>query len=131
MGERMGELLNCWNCGKSLADVPLPISRHAHCASCFEVLHCCRMCLHYEPNKSPYCDDDRTDPPNMKENANFCEYFNPAGKLNGNDLKPSAATKSALDDLFDRGSKSATTDEAEGGRSKEDPVDRFKGLFDD
>lgn len=127
----MGELLNCWNCGESLADVPLPISRHAHCASCFEVLHCCRMCLHYEPNKSPYCADDRTDPPNMKENANFCEYFNPAGQRNANDLKPSATTKSALDDLFDRGSKSAATGELEGGRSKDDPVDRFNGLFDD
>ena len=131
MGEYMGELLNCWNCGESLADVPLPISRHAHCASCFEVLHCCRMCLHYEPNKSPYCDDDRTDPPNMKENANFCEYFKPGCQLNANDPKPSTEAKSALDDLFGSAGKPAATDGEESDFFKDAPVDRFNGLFDD
>lgn len=89
------------------------------------------MCLHYEPNKSPYCDDDRTDPPSVKENANFCEYFKPVCQPNANDPKPSAAAKAALDDLFDSAGKPVDTEELKGDYAKDGPVDRFNGLFDD
>ncbi len=93
--------LSCWNCGKALDDVPLPISRHAHCASCFEVLRCCRMCQHYRDLDHTKCAEDRAEPPVIKENANFCEFFRP----NRNAFDPSStqasdAAKSRLDALF-------------------------------
>ena len=93
--------LNCWNCGKALADVPLPISRHAHCASCFEVLRCCRMCQHYRDLDHTKCAEDRADPPVIKENANFCEFFRPdRNAFNPNNTQASGAAKSRLDALF-------------------------------
>jgi len=94
-------LLNCWNCGKTLADVPLPISRHAHCTSCFEVLRCCRMCQHYRDLDHTKCAEDRADPPVIKENANFCEFFRPdRNAFNPNVTQASGAAKSRLDALF-------------------------------
>jgi len=93
--------LNCWNCGKTLADVPLPISRHAHCTSCFEVLRCCRMCQHYRDLDHTKCAEDRADPPVIKENANFCEFFRPdRNAFNPNVTQANGAAKSRLDALF-------------------------------
>ncbi len=114
--------LVCWNCGESVADVPLPISRHANCRHCFEVLHCCRMCELYNTDKPDHCDHDRTEPPVNKETANFCEYFKPTNRfevgqknegvsgaldaLFGDDAPApddtrERSTRSKLDDLFD------------------------------
>ncbi len=93
--------IKCWNCGEALVGVPLPISRHAHCASCFEGLRCCRFCQHYRELDHAKCAEDRADPPVIKENANFCEFF----RLNRNAFNPksteaSGAAKSKLDALF-------------------------------
>mgnify|MGYP001575964460 FL=1 len=108
--------LNCWNCGKALADVPLPISRHAHCASCFEVLRCCRMCQHYRDLDHTKCAEDRADPPVIKENANFCEFFRPdRNAFNPNFTQASGAAKSRLDALFG--------DALSGGDTEVEPAD--------
>ena len=108
--------LNCWNCGKALADVPLPISRHAHCASCFEVLRCCRMCQHYRDLDHTKCAEDRADPPVIKENANFCEFFRPdRNAFNPNVTQASGAAKSRLDALFG--------DALSGGDTEVEPAD--------
>lgn len=123
--------LCCWNCGRSLDDIPRPISRHANCPQCFEVLHCCRLCRWYQQGRPLDCDHDRADPPVEKEVANFCDYFSPrpnafepagraqqaaaAGKLASlfgeepdagseqarDSDETRPATKSRLDDLFD------------------------------
>ena len=98
----MAKLLYCWNCGESLENIPLPISRHANCESCFEVLHCCRMCRHYKTDRRPECDHERADPPLIKENANFCDYFKPANQFDPKKLKKAGKAKSNLDSLFDR-----------------------------
>ncbi len=76
--EAMSKFLVCWNCGTSLENVSRPITRHVNCPNCYEFLHCCRMCQHYAPSRPAECDDDRADPPVIKESANFCEYFSPA-----------------------------------------------------
>ncbi|MBO6657098.1 MAG: hypothetical protein JJ934_09395 [Pseudomonadales bacterium] len=92
--------LVCWNCGASLDDIPRPISRHANCSKCFEVLHCCRMCRHYMPDKRPYCDHDRAEPPVEKESANFCDYFKPTNRYSESDASKGDRAKSDLDALF-------------------------------
>ena len=68
----------CWNCGRDLADIPRPISRHNNCPACFSDLHCCRMCKHFLPERVGVCAEDRADPPVEKENANFCDFFRPS-----------------------------------------------------
>ena len=93
--------LRCWNCGTSLAEVPRPISRHEHCPSCFEALHCCRLCRHYQSDASITCDEERADPPVHKENANFCDYFRPrSGAYVADRGEQSEAARAKLDALF-------------------------------
>lgn len=67
--------LVCWNCGASLRDHSLPLSRHDTCQQCHEVLHCCRMCRFYKVGAPGSCDHDRAEPPARKESANFCNHF--------------------------------------------------------
>ena len=51
----------CWNCGRDLADIPRPISRHSNCPECFTDLHCCRLCKHFLPERVGICAEDRAD----------------------------------------------------------------------
>ena len=130
MPMKPSNLLNCWNCGKTLADVPLPISRHAHCASCFEVLRCCRMCQHYRDLDHTKCAEDRADPPVIKENANFCEFFRPdRNAFNPNVTQASGAAKSRLDALFGGDAEVESADDRpENNVTKRSALD---DLFDD
>ncbi|MEM7080127.1 MAG: hypothetical protein AAF513_16015 [Pseudomonadota bacterium] len=93
--------LACWNCGASLDDIPQPISRHAACGACFNEVHCCRMCQHYDPDKTTSCFEDRADTPLQKENANFCDFFKPAHNVCRLERKASNSNaRDALDALF-------------------------------
>lgn len=132
----MTQSLNCWHCGKSLDDVPRPISRHANCDHCFEVLHCCRMCLHYDSERRPYCDHDLADPPEVKENANFCEYFKPVNRFDAGNSVDKEHVKSKLDSLFDHGDQSDDLMAEEGGEPSQalprnDPKSKLDDLFGD
>ena len=91
----------CWNCGASLDDIPRPISRHATCSHCFNELHCCRLCRHYDPKRTMQCFEDRADPPLQKENANFCDFFIPTtGAFETKTATKSDVAKNELDALF-------------------------------
>ncbi len=113
--------LLCWNCGESLDDVPRPISRHATCASCFNELHCCRLCRHYDAKRSMQCFEDRADPPLQKENANFCDFFSPSAHA----FDTQTVTKS--DDARDRLSalfgENEDAEDAEAGPIEESAAD--------
>ena len=121
--------LVCWNCGASLAEIPRPISRHANCPKCYEVVHCCRMCRFYKPGRPGDCDHERAEPPVEKENANFCDYFSPtSGAFASSDGERKDEAKSRFASLFgaDDGEDEGD-DEAEGS----DPRTKLDGLFDD
>jgi len=93
--------LACWNCGASLEAVPRPISRHEQCPKCFEALHCCRLCRHFRKDLTTQCDEDRADPPVVKENANFCDWFRPSNRaFAGSRPERSAAAQDRLRALF-------------------------------
>lgn len=123
--------LICWNCGDSCDEVPTPVSRHANCPSCFEMLHCCRMCLHYLPNERHNCSDDRTDPPTVKEVANFCEYFEPGNQFVLKNCAQAEKIKSTLDDLFDIDVNHPVSNSEGIERTMADPVNKLNDLFDD
>lgn len=124
--------LGCWNCGASLDDIPRPISRHANCSACFEVLHCCRMCRHYTPEKRPYCDHERAEPPVEKESANFCDYFKPANRFSEKELDRSDQAKSDLDALFGGGDPAESVDvESLESLEEDETLNKLKNLFDD
>jgi len=106
--------LSCWNCGESLKDVPRPISRHEQCPQCFEALHCCRLCCNYRANVTGRCNEDRADPPVIKENANFCDWFRPdSGAFSGSAVDRSVAAQDRLDALFGGSETSADEDDLE------------------
>ena len=128
--------LRCWNCGADLDAVPRPISRHEQCPDCFEALHCCRFCRHYRTDVTGSCDEDRADPPVIKENANFCDWFRPdAGAFSGARTSRAGAAKDKLEALFGADEESAGDEEAGGeaspaSQSKEDEARaRLDDLF--
>ena len=123
--------LVCWNCGGSLADIPRPISRHANCSTCFEVLHCCRMCRHYEPDKRPYCSHDRAEAPVVKENANFCDYFRPANRFVAANAERSDKARSDLDALFGENGAAGVDPVPVSDIDSDDPRNRLNDLFGD
>ncbi len=106
--------LHCWSCGNSLDDVPRPISRHEHCKACFEALHCCRLCRHFRTDITTQCDEDRADPPPIKENANFCDWFRPAsGAFQASRASKSDTAKDSLGALFTPPTDDMETDAAD------------------
>jgi predicted amidophosphoribosyltransferase len=128
----------CWNCGRDLADIPRPISRHNNCPECFSNLHCCRLCKYFLPERVGVCAEDRADPPVEKENANFCDFFRPANAA----FQQSTETKrkdasAALARLFENTKAettaapgSASPDEAaRDGSTVESPIDLLNELF--
>lgn len=132
----MSSELVCWNCGASLADVPRPISRHATCGKCFNELHCCRMCRHYDPKRTMQCFEDRADPPLMKENANFCDFFAPTNQVfSGTTTTRADSARASLDDLFGAGDvpdEEGDTPEADTGNPEpETKADEARRKLDD
>jgi len=67
--------LICWNCGASLANLPLPLVRVTECPVCYADIHVCRMCRFYDPSVANECSELIAEPVSDKEHANFCEYF--------------------------------------------------------
>ena len=91
------------------------------------------MCWHYEPDKRPYCDHERAEPPVEKESANFCDYFKPANRFESASAHVADRAKSNLAALFGEGESdgedSFSHPEESGG--SDDPQSKLNDLFDD
>ena len=122
--------LVCWNCGGSLEDIPRPISRHANCSHCYEVLHCCRMCRYYESDKRPYCGHERAEPPVEKSSSNFCDYFRPSNRFDAADVSKSDQAMAEFNALFGEG-EAVLRSEALDGLDKGEILNKLDDLFDD
>ena len=72
-----GQLL-CYRCGASLQELPLPLGRLDECPACSVQLHCCRMCVYYDPRVPRQCREDDAEDVRDKFTANFCDYFKPS-----------------------------------------------------
>ena len=108
--------VTCWNCGKPLPELPLPVSRHEYCPQCAEPVHCCRMCLHFAPDRAEQCREERAEPPTDRTAANFCEFFalnRRAGPGAGDDAGEDARGK--LEALFGGDAGDADEDAGTGG----------------
>lgn len=93
--------LLCWKCGASLRDVPRPLSRLSQCPDCFSDLYCCRMCRKFAPKYIAKCSDERADPPQNKQGANFCDWFSPdPDAFSGREQSAEQQSKDALAALF-------------------------------
>lgn len=123
--------LVCWNCAENLNDIPHPISRHASCPKCFNELHCCRLCRHYDPQKTATCFEDRAEPPLQKENANFCDFYSPRfGAFEPSTADKSDDARADLEALFGGGScEDNDPDPGTEEQSSEDPFTASKGAL--
>lgn len=93
-------LLNCWHCGTSLAELPLPIGRREECPHCSSSLHVCRMCEFFERNASKMCREPMADEVTDKEQANFCDYYRPRAGLTAAADAEAATARARLEKLF-------------------------------
>lgn len=102
----MSDQPNCWNCGATLQDLPRPVSRHEYCNAggngCGEPVHCCRMCVSFDPDRAEQCREDRAEPPTDKTCANFCDFFTLRAGSGGAERQDDreAAARAKLDALF-------------------------------
>ncbi len=129
----------CWNCGTALEQLLHPISRRAHCPSCFTEVHCCRMCVHFDPSIRPeQCDEDQAEHPLNKETANFCDYFKPCPNAFDQAQNPrEGQSRAQLEALFGETSSTAedtdtdvSSNTDESAVSKEDAAKaRLEALF--
>lgn len=86
----------CWKCGAALVE-KLPLRREARCG-CGADLHCCKLCVHFEPKWRQGCREPRAEEPRTRDGANFCDWFKPKPGAHGAD--PAAPARDALADLF-------------------------------
>ncbi|MGE0115491.1 MAG: hypothetical protein AB7T07_11510 [Steroidobacteraceae bacterium] len=91
----------CWQCGASLAELSLPLSRFDVCKQCHAELHACRMCLFYEITVARQCREPIAEEVRDKQRANICDYFSPRDDA----YQPAATTatqqaRAQLDALF-------------------------------
>ncbi len=113
--------LVCWQCGASLAVLPLPFARLDECPSCRAYLHVCKLCRFYDRNATKQCREDDAEEVLEKARANFCEYFIPRAQAYEATAHGKArAAKTQLNDLF--GGDRATADPADAARKKLDDL---------
>lgn len=112
----MTDVLSCWRCGASLAELSLPLSRLEECPDCSNYLHVCRMCRYFDPTVAKSCREDDAEEVKDKERANFCDYFKPrAGAYDAALGEVEQRARGQLDELFGDAAEqgdAAATDES-------------------
>ncbi len=97
----MSHTLVCWRCGASLAALSLPLRRLDVCMACNAELHVCRLCVEYDVSYAKHCKEPTAEEERKKDEANFCDHFNPkVGAYLPRDGAELARARAALDDLF-------------------------------
>jgi hypothetical protein len=91
------------------------------------------MCRHYEPEKRPYCDHERAEPPVEKESANFCDYFKPANRFESASAHGADRAKNNLAALFGESSSDGegSLSQPDDTGDSDDPRSKLNDLFDD
>jgi hypothetical protein len=99
----MKKPLVCWRCGAAITPGQRPISRLERCRECEADLHVCRLCRHYNPRMTGYCDHDHAEPPLERERANFCQFFKPRpGAFTPGEREVDQTVRDGLEALFGR-----------------------------
>ena len=93
-------VVNCHKCG---AATPVPpgqkVLRRDTCSRCGADLHCCYNCRFYDPGKHNQCAETQAEYVQYKDEANFCEYFEP-GRWSAAAGSAADEARRRLDSLF-------------------------------
>lgn len=97
----MAHDIDCWKCGASLAQLPLPFGRQERCPKCGTDLHACKLCREYDVNALQQCREQMVEEVRDKQRANFCDHYKPrAGAFKPGAVAAADAARSELDKLF-------------------------------
>lgn len=95
------KILSCFHCGQS---IPLngKIMHRDTCPQCDWDLHSCENCRFFDPGVRNGCREPLAEPPQLKERANYCDYFDPrvGAAVGGRRVTSPDQPRKAWDDLF-------------------------------
>jgi hypothetical protein len=116
----MTDIIQCYRCGGSLVALSLPLSRQDQCPACAHYVHVCRICRHFDRSVARQCREDDAEEVMNKDNANFCDWFDPApGRYVAAGADGAANANAALTALF--GDSASDSNEQDAGyQSAED-----------
>lgn len=70
------EEIFCHNCNNQMfLSLHDRLLRSEECDQCKVMLHCCKMCIFYDPKSYNECRESNAERVIEKEKANFCGYF--------------------------------------------------------
>ncbi|QYJ85783.1 hypothetical protein K0I73_16665 [Shewanella mesophila] len=120
----MSEQFHCWQCGKALEALILPMSRREECIACHADQHVCKMCVFFNDSGRGDCREDRAEWISDRERANFCDYFKPAVGHMDNKNMANAQAMAEFAELFGEVppfSNKAAPEKAESGKAADRP----------
>ncbi len=89
----------CWQCGAELHKHDF--GRETNCLSCGKPTRVCLNCRWYDTASSDQCREPSAEPVLDKSRANYCEFFEPAERKEGEGAPNSNDTlRQAAEDLF-------------------------------
>lgn len=78
----------CFKCYHTLDFQPMDkLGRQEECPSCYQSLHCCKMCHFYDTSAYNECKEPMANRVLEKEKANFCDFFKLGGGSNSGEEK--------------------------------------------
>lgn len=89
----------CWNCSTDI-DCSDKARFRDTCPQCGSYVHCCLNCRFYSKQSSDQCREPLADRVGTKENANYCEYFEPNTEGPVFSHNRAEEAKQKLEDLF-------------------------------
>ena len=79
----------------------MPLSRLSVCLKCSSELYVCLMCRFHDPKLRDGCREERAEHVQIKDRANFCEFFEPKTvAYQAKDMSPADKARAELDKLF-------------------------------
>jgi len=91
----------CFSCQHELS-FEGSVGRQDVCPECQAYVHCCRNCRFYDPSVYNECSEPMAERVVDKEQANYCDYFEPSSSKTAAAGKEGSA-KQGLEDLFKKG----------------------------
>ena len=103
----------CWQCGASLAELTLPLSRFDACKQCRAELHVCRLCRFHDITVAKQCREPVAEEVRDKQRANFCDYFMVRDDAyQPGDKSAANQARAQLDALFGKPASQSTDEQA-------------------
>ena len=91
--------VKCFNCG-TLLTFPGQPGRRDDCSKCHSDVHCCRNCKFFDRASYNECREPSADPVQVKDRANFCDYFLPADAAGASAQDKAKDLRAAAEALF-------------------------------